>query len=391
MSPLFILSAISFISMVGFGITYPLLPALQIEYHLNSVQVGILGAIFPFAQFFSSPFLGALSDQHGRRKVISVSFFFFALSFLLFGISKSYTMLLVSRAIGGFFSGAFVAAMAGVADISTPENRMRYMGIIGMAFGFGFMSGPSIGGLLAGNDPQHVNLLLVGGVAFIFTGASCLIALKLPETRTHHLTVQEEVESFLQILKKAFSNKISTCYIMLSILTFFIFSGLEVFLSVWAAHKFMLSAFYIGIFWTFFAFVLNTGRLFLIKKMGNDKGMISAFLVISIMILFYIFINDIYSFYIVSGIIALMSGILFTVIPAKISLNAKPSQQGLLAGINNSAGNLGRFIGPYILGVIWHQTNNIHNIWLTVMFSGIIGVVIGVMVYRISVPSKKEY
>ena len=151
----FILATV-FLDMLGFGIVIPVLPALVSTITANKPSqaywYGALLASYGVAQFFSAPLLGAISDRFGRRSVLLISIFGLGLNFFITAISPWLWLLLVSRLIGGASGASYTVAGAYIADVTTPENRSRSFGLMGAAFGLGFICGPMIGGLLAANN-----------------------------------------------------------------------------------------------------------------------------------------------------------------------------------------------------------------------------------------------
>lgn len=141
------------IDVIGFGIIIPVMPTLLSE--LNGVSNGeasayggVLLAAFAVMQFLFSPVLGNLSDQFGRRPILLISLFGFGIDYLFLAFAPSFSWLLVGRLIAGIMGASFTTASAYIADVSTPENRAQNFGMIGAAFGLGFVIGPAAGGLL---------------------------------------------------------------------------------------------------------------------------------------------------------------------------------------------------------------------------------------------------
>ena len=149
MSPLFVIFLTVFIDMVGFGIVIPVLPLYAEHFHATPVEIGWLTGIYSGMQIIFMPILGRLSDRFGRRPVLIVSLTGTALGFLVMGWASSLPLLFAARIIDGATGGNISTAQAYIADVSTPENRSRSMGLIGVAFGLGFTFGPVIGGILS--------------------------------------------------------------------------------------------------------------------------------------------------------------------------------------------------------------------------------------------------
>ncbi len=156
-----------FIDILGIGIIIPVLPELVKDFMTNVPEgvtppsadeidslagwyVGMIGASYALMQFLFAPILGALSDRFGRRPIILGSLFGLGIDFAIQGFAPSITWLFFGRVLAGIMGGSFSAANAYIADISTPENRARNFGFVGMIFGLGFIFGPALGGLCGG-------------------------------------------------------------------------------------------------------------------------------------------------------------------------------------------------------------------------------------------------
>jgi MFS transporter, DHA1 family, tetracycline resistance protein len=144
------------LDVMGFGLLLPVLPALVGEFTTSrdaqTYWYGAMIVTFGLTQFFCSPFLGALSDRFGRRPVLLGSIAGLGTMFLLSALATSLTGLLLARVLGGVLAANFAVANAYVADLTTPENRAKSFGMIGAAFGIGYIVGPMVGGLLGSID-----------------------------------------------------------------------------------------------------------------------------------------------------------------------------------------------------------------------------------------------
>ncbi|MDP2470184.1 MAG: MFS transporter [Candidatus Palauibacterales bacterium] len=138
-----------FLDLVGFGIVLPLLPFYATELGASPFQVGLIIASYSGMQFLFAPVWGALSDRYGRRPLLLVGLFGSAASYIVFGLAQSLEVLLLSRVIAGIMGANIPVAQAYIADSTTAERRARGMGLIGAAFGLGFIFGPAIGGGLS--------------------------------------------------------------------------------------------------------------------------------------------------------------------------------------------------------------------------------------------------
>ncbi|MBY0422527.1 MAG: MFS transporter, partial [Parvularculaceae bacterium] len=141
------------LNMIGFGIVIPVMPQLIMEVTGEDLAHaatwgGILSAVYAVAQFFMMPIIGALSDRFGRRPILMISLLAYSLDFLMMAIAPSIGFLLAARLLAGCFAATFSTANAYIADISPPEKRAANFGLLGAAFGLGFIIGPAVGGLL---------------------------------------------------------------------------------------------------------------------------------------------------------------------------------------------------------------------------------------------------
>jgi multidrug resistance protein len=148
-SPLLAILLVVFIDLIGFGMIIPILPLYAQRFEANEWQIGLLLASYSFMQFLTSPILGALSDRFGRRPVLLCSLTGSIIGYLLMANAGSLVLLFVARIIAGIAGASLGTVSAYIADITPPEKRSRRLGLIGAAFGVGFVLGPAIGGLLS--------------------------------------------------------------------------------------------------------------------------------------------------------------------------------------------------------------------------------------------------
>src|ERR687898_2760976 len=150
-SPLIVIFTTVFIDLVGFGIVIPVLPfyAEGTQFNGTPRMVGLLFASYSVMQLLFSPVLGRLSDKHGRRPVLLYSIIGTGIGFLVLGFANTLWMLFLGRILDGISGGNISTAQAYIADITTPEERAKGMGLIGAAFGLGFIFGPAMGGVMS--------------------------------------------------------------------------------------------------------------------------------------------------------------------------------------------------------------------------------------------------
>src|SRR5687768_5867608 len=157
-----------FMDLIGFGMIIPFLPFYAREYGASGLMVGAVVGVYSIMQFFFAPVWGRISDRIGRRPVLLISLTASCCGYLLFAIARNLPMLFLARVVAGAGGGNIGVAQAYITDVTSPEDRAKGMGIIGAAFGLGFILGPPFSGVLStiGIDQgMHGNLLpgLVAG------------------------------------------------------------------------------------------------------------------------------------------------------------------------------------------------------------------------------------
>ena len=176
--PLLVIFLTILVNLIGFGIIIPLLPFYATTFGASPLVVGLLFASFSLAQLFASPLLGAWSDKWGRRPILIFSLVGTVVSFIMLALAHSLTMLFAARIVDGLSGGNITTARAYIGDIATEENRAKSFGMLGAAFGLGFIIGPALGGLFA-----HISYTApIWAAAAITVVAAFLAWFWLPET-----------------------------------------------------------------------------------------------------------------------------------------------------------------------------------------------------------------
>ncbi|ASQ90351.1 tetracycline resistance MFS efflux pump [Prosthecochloris sp. GSB1] len=195
-SPLAILFLTVLLDLIGFGIVLPLLPTYAKDLGANPFMIGLIAAVYSTMQFLFSPVWGKLSDYIGRRPVMLVSIFLAAVSYFFFSMATTIPLLILSRAMSGVGSANIAAAQAYITDVTDSSGRSKAMGMLGAAFGIGFIIGPLIGGFLKTN----FGIEMVGYVASALIGIDFILAVFfLPESNRE----AKKISEFLQARPKA--------------------------------------------------------------------------------------------------------------------------------------------------------------------------------------------
>src|SRR5262245_9459660 len=272
-SPLIVIFTTVFIDLVGFGIVIPVLPFYAEGSIFNATPrtVGLLFASYSIMQLIFSPILGGLSDRYGRRPVLLISIIGTGIGFLILGLANTLALLFVGRILDGITGGNISTAQAYIADVTTKENRAKGMGLIGAAFGLGFILGPALGGILSGWGIS-VPFFFAAGLCF---ANATLLYFTLPETVTKDHPARQSAaggRSFGQLIKSLKDPKLG---FVLTIYFLFIvaFSIMTTSFSLYTMFRFGYDAQHNGYLFAYvglIAVVIQGGLIgWLVKRFGE--------------------------------------------------------------------------------------------------------------------------
>jgi MFS transporter, DHA1 family, tetracycline resistance protein len=225
------------LDLIGFGMILPLLPFYGQELHATAFEIGLLFSSYSLAQLVFAPLLGRLSDRAGRRPVLLASIAGSVAAYLLFAAADSFAVLLLARTLAGVAASNYAIAQAYVADVSTREDRSKAMGLIGSAFGIGFVLGPALGALL----PLLGGPRLVPLAALVLSAVNLAIAVAwLPESLSEELRGHSRQGSWLDFsdLRAAFRHASLRGLMLLYFLVLFCFSMMEATLALFCQDRF---------------------------------------------------------------------------------------------------------------------------------------------------------
>jgi multidrug resistance protein len=338
-----------FIDLLGFGILIPILPSFAVkELGVDEAAIGIAIAIYSLVQFIFNPILGRLSDKHGRKPVIVICLLINALGYVIFAFTSSYLILLVSRIVAGVGGSSIAVAQAYIADVTTKETRSKGMGLIGSAFGLGFVFGPLIGGFLSKLGYMETGL---GAAAFSFI-AFIVTMILLPES---HLERSEFVEYKRRIFNidailKAFKNpNLAILISLFFILTFsfaniygtFALLGLQVYGFTDLQNGYMFGI--VGL-----SSALVQGGLIgpLTKFLGKKKILILGSFLIMVTLAIIPYAGNFLWLAVDSIFMSFGTGMLQPTLLSLISEVTSDAEQGITLGVNQSLSALARMFGP---------------------------------------------
>jgi len=356
-----ILFLIVVIDLIGFGVIIPLLPFYAEFYHASPAEVGMVMATYSFAQFLAAPFWGRISDRMGRKPVLLFSLAGASLSYVWLGYCDTLWMLFAARAVGGFMAGNISTAFAYVADVTTRENRARGMGMIGAAFGFGFIIGPALGGILAGSDPHNADFRSpafaaagLSAIAFILTLLVLKESLSLEiRKKLARQPAQSRRQQFLQVI----TSPVVARLLLISFMATFAFAGLEATFAMWSRRQFGWGPEQNGYLFAFIGVLgaLVQGGLIgrLSKRFGEGKLIIQGAIALSLGMLLIPFSTTLVMLVIAMMIAAYGFSVISPALSSSLSLQASDSDQGSMMGVSRSATTLARVAGPAVGGVLF--------------------------------------
>jgi len=359
-SPLIVILTTVFIDLVGFGIVIPVLPfyAEGTKFNATPRTVGLLFASYSIMQLIFSPVLGSLSDKYGRRPVLLLSIIGTGIGFLVLGFAQTLPMLFAGRILDGITGGNISTAQAYVADVTTKEDRAMGMGMIGAAFGVGFVFGPMIGGILS-RWGIEVPFLFAAGLAFV---NAVLLYFRLPETVTAQRPVENRAaqgRGFAQLinaLKQPRLPLVLTIY-FLSIVAF---SIMVTGFSLYTMFRFGYDAQHTGYLFAFvgvIAIIIQGGLIGrLVKRFGELPLIISGCFCMAVSLFAVPFVGPaaggLAGLLIGGAVLSIGNSLATPVLTSVASNTAAPEQQGTIMGVTQSAASLARAVGPSLTALL---------------------------------------
>ncbi|HYL56807.1 MAG TPA: MFS transporter [Gemmatimonadales bacterium] len=339
-----------FIDIVGFGIVIPILPYYAEHFGAKGLEFGALLGVYSLMQFFANTLLGRWSDRVGRRPILLATMLLNAAGYLLFAFAGSYWTLFLSRVIGGFAGGNIGAAQAYVADITTPVERSRGMGLLGAAFGLGFVLGPGIGGISAHYLGEAAPGLVAAGLSLVNFGSAWVILRESlqPEHRTPRRGI-----GFGAIGRGLADRRLRPLMLVWGIFPF-AFAGYTTALPLHAAAELGWREGDLGLFFVVFgltgAFV--QGLVFgpLAQRFGERPLVVVGTAGVAVAIGLVPFTHSSLALYAWTVPLAFSQGLVSPAATGLVSVYADPSEQGVTLGAAQAFGAIGRMLGPEVIG-----------------------------------------
>jgi len=335
------------LDLIGFGMILPLLPFYAQTFKATPLQIGLLFSSYSFTQLLFAPLLGRLSDRIGRRPILLVSITGSVAAYLLFAAAPNFAVLLVARSLAGVAAANYAIAQAYMADVSPPAERAKAMGLVGAAFGLGFVLGPALGGILS-----HLGTRAVPLTAALLSGANLLVAFfGLPESLSPEVRDRAVRGSWLgwSDLATIWRDSPLRGLMLLFFLVMFCFSMMETTLALFCQQRFGFGVrqtswlfVYVGVL----VAIVQGGLLGRLVKRFGERSLILAGIVMMAAGLALLPLSQLWLLLVSLGLLAVGQG---GHNPSSLGLLSRltdESSQGSTIGLSRSFGAVARILGP---------------------------------------------
>lgn len=341
---------------MGFGIVLPLLPFYASRFGASGIQVGLLITVYSAAQLFLAPVWGRWSDRVGRRPILILGLMGSALSYLVFAYAGSLAVLFLSRIMAGAGGATVPVAQAYIADITPPERRAGNLGLIGVAFGLGFIFGPALGGVLALVSTEAPGLV----AAALCFGNGILALLLLPESLPPTERASRAMDrrgSALRHLRIALLDPRTSRILLLFFLFTVAFAAMQPTFPLFGAIRFGLEERHVGYLFAFLGMISAIVQGGLVRKLVPVLGETRLIQLSSLP-----FIAGLLTIGFATGVGFLLVGLALLALgfggslPSMTSLLSRvapPQLQGSVLGVGQSVGSLARIVGPLLAGILF--------------------------------------
>jgi multidrug resistance protein len=367
--PRLVLFLTVFIHLLGFGIILPILPYYAKEYGAGGFLVGLLSTSFSFSQFLFAPMWGRWSDRVGRRPILLGSLLLTSASYVVFGLAHSLWVLFAARVIAGIAGATLPTAQTYVADVTSPEERTKGMGMIGAALGLGFTFGPAIGGALS-HFGYAAPSFASAGLAFV---AAILAFFLLPESLPKEARdAAAEARKHRPGLAAAFHDAFALPGVRAVLLLYFLatvcFSGLEATFALFGHDRYGLKASNVGYllgYMGILAVVMQGGLVGRLARRFGEPGLVRVgFLMLGAGMIFSGTAPPFAWLFLGLAAVAIGNGMTSPSLAGLVSIATAAAAQGSVLGVYQALGSLARTIGPSLGGLAFDHIGPTSPLWL---------------------------
>jgi len=347
-----------FIDLLGFSLILPLLPYYAETFHANAFVTGLLVASYAVAQLIGAPLLGRLSDRYGRRPILLASILGTFVGFILLGVANALWILFASRILDGLTGGNLSIAQAYISDVTDARNRAKGLGLIGAAFGLGFIIGPVTGGFLSqwGYAAPALAAAAMSFINLVFISAWLPESLT-PEKRNELSGKRPAVTAgaLITALRRPFTGSLLVTRFFFGI----VFALFQTIFSLYALTKFNLSAAQTGYILTYVGILAVITQGFLVGRITNkfreDTLIVSCVALMAISMMGWALATSVPVLLIILAPISLAGGILNTLLSSTLTKAVSPQEIGGILGLSTSIESSTRIIAPILGGAFLQQ------------------------------------
>jgi DHA1 family tetracycline resistance protein-like MFS transporter len=357
-----------FIDMLGIGILIPVIPFMVRRFSPDAITIGLLSGAFAVCQFAAAPVLGRLSDRHGRRPLLLISLLGTGIGYVFFGAAQSLGMMFFARILDGITGGNISIAQAYIADVTKPEDRSKNFGLVGAAFGLGFIIGPGLGGALYHYGGLSAPAYAAAALAFANTMFGYF---RLPESlpagkRAGARFTIRGANPFPGLAAAIRRQPLGT--LLIATFTFnFAFVGLQsnfVFFSLerfgWGPSQNAMLFSVIGVLGAFM-------QGYLVRRLAgpwSDRGLaVTGLAVQSLSLILIAWAPSAWMLFPICGVMSLASGMATPTLTALISSSVPAAEQGATMGVTQSVNSLTRIFGPLWAGLMYDHVGPSAPYW----------------------------
>ena len=353
---LFIIFGIVLVDMLSFSLVLPLLPYFAKTFGATPVLTGAIASAYPLAQVIAAPILGRLSDAYGRKPILLVSIAGTACALVVLGLSNAIWMLFVSRIIDGLTGGNISVAQAYMTDITSAEDRGKAFGLVGAAFGIGFILGPATGGALS-SITYSLPAFVAAGLAVVNL---LLVTFVLPESLSAERRAQvraEPVRGFaLRELGATLGLPRVGPLMTVRIVIGFTFAVFEGGFSLWAAQAIGLPAWQNGLVLAYVGVLSVAIQLVVIgvltKRFSDAQLIVGGSALAAVSLTAWGFSPNVWVLVAIMPALSLGMAVANTIVGSALTKAVHPDEVGGIIGLATSTGSLVRVPAPFVAGAL---------------------------------------
>jgi multidrug resistance protein len=357
--PILLILMTIFLDVLGIGIVLPVTPFYASEFGANALQIGLLFTTYSAAQFLTIPFLGAISDRFGRRSVLLLSMATEMVAYVAFGLAGNLATLFVARLVAGAGAGNISTAQAYVADVTSPTERTRTFGLVGAAFGVGFLFGPALGGFLSHVFDLRAPAFAAGGLVLLnLVLAFFYLPESLPADRRAHKPIIAQLNPF-GVLATLLRRPLLRPPLIATFLLNFAFAGIQTNFAVFARDRFGFGPLNVAQVFVVVSLVAILTQGLVVRSLSGrfaDEPILQVGIVMT-------------------AVAFALTGFAWDPLPSLITKLAEATEQGLVGGGSQAVQALGAIGGPIWAGVAYEQLFSAAPYWSGALITIIAGIV----------------